>query len=62
MVKIPLKAMEADEETVVEDAMIEFNGMAEIEPNFFKKCFKELAAAFWPLAQKNDWTKSQIRN
>ena len=43
MVKVPLKAMNADEETVVEDAMIEFNGMAEIEPNFFKKCFKDLA-------------------
>lgn len=44
MVTIPLKAMKADEETIVEDAMIEFNGMAEIEPNFFKKCFKDLAA------------------
>jgi hypothetical protein len=39
-----LKAVQVEDETVLEDALVEFNEMAEIEPKFFKKNFKEIFA------------------
>ena len=36
MVRVPLKALEAEDESILEDALIEFNAMAEAEPKFFK--------------------------
>ena len=46
MAKVCMKAVEQDDETVLEDALVEFNELAEIEPKFFRKNFKELFVAF----------------
>jgi len=40
MVALVLKAVQEDDETVLEDLLIEFNEIAEIEPRFFKRDFK----------------------
>ena len=37
-----IKAFEEDEEVILDDALVEFNEMAEIEPKFFRKNFKDL--------------------
>jgi len=42
MVTIVQKAVEKDDEQVLEDLLIEFNEIAEIEPKFFKKNFKDV--------------------
>jgi len=62
MAKVPLKAVEEDDETVLEDALVEFNEMAEIEPKFFRKHFKDLFLAFAPITAKNDYTNNTIRH
>ena len=40
MIDIVMKALHEDDETVLDDALVEFNEMAEIEPRYFKKYFK----------------------
>jgi hypothetical protein len=62
MAKVPLKAVQEDDETVLEDALVEFNEMAEIEPKFFRKHFKDLFLAFAPITAKNDYTNNTIRH
>lgn len=42
MLDLPLRAMKDDDETVLEDAMVEFNEIAEVEPRFFTKHFKDV--------------------
>jgi hypothetical protein len=42
MAQVIMKALKEDDETVLEDALVEFNEMAEIEPKFFRKNFKDL--------------------
>ena len=37
-----MDALAADDETVLEDALVEFNELAEIEPAFFKPYFVEI--------------------
>ena len=37
-----IKAFKEDEEVILDDALVEFNEMAEIEPKFFRKNFKDL--------------------
>lgn len=54
--------MAEDDETVLEDAMNEFNELAEIEPKFFRKHFKDLFIAFSTIVAKNDYTNSTIRH
>ena len=39
MAAVPIKALQLDDETVLEDALVEFNEIAEIEPKFFRKHF-----------------------
>lgn len=56
MVNVPIKALQQDDETILEDAMIEFNEIAEIEPKFFRKHFKEIFEALTPISYKNDYT------
>ena len=41
-----MKALNEDDETVLEDSLVEFNEMAEIEPKFFKKNFKDIFTQF----------------
>lgn len=42
MVHVAIRALQEDEETILEDTLLEFNEMAEIEPKFFRKHFKEI--------------------
>jgi len=62
MVKVPLRALEADEEKIIDDAMVEFNNIAEAEPKFFVNHFKELFFTFTKLIEKNDYCNSSIRH
>lgn len=62
MAQVALKAMQTDDETVLEDALVEFNEMAEIEPKFFRKNFKELFIAFSDIVKKQDYTNPTIRH
>jgi hypothetical protein len=62
MVQVPLKALQQDDETVLEDALVEFNEMAEIEPKFFRKNFKDLFLALSAIVAKNDYTNPTIRH
>lgn len=39
---VPLNALTADEETNLEDALLEFNDMAESEPKFFRFVYKDI--------------------
>lgn len=36
MVQVITSALAAEDETVLEDALVDFNELAEIEPSFFK--------------------------
>jgi hypothetical protein len=62
MANVPIKAVAQDDETVLEDALVEFNEMAEIEPKFFRQNFKEMFNLFLPIVAKNDYTNSSIRH
>jgi hypothetical protein len=62
MAQVALKAAEQDDETVLEDALVEFNEMAEIEPKFFRKNFKDLFIAFSGIVAKDDFTNPTIRH
>lgn len=56
------QAVEQDEETILEDALVEFNELAEVEPGFFKNQFKELYMGLKPIAGKADFTNHTIRH
>lgn len=62
MANVAMKALKQDDETVLEDALLEFNEMAEIEPKFFRKNFKDLFHAFSPIVANSDFTKPSIRH
>jgi hypothetical protein len=62
MAKVCIKALEQDDETVLEDALVEFNEIAEIEPKFFRKNFKDLFMAFSNIVAKDDFTNPTIRH
>jgi len=62
MAQVPLKALQEDDETVLEDALVEFNEIAEIEPKFFRKQFKTLFGMFHPIVAKSDYTNNTIRH
>ncbi len=62
MAQVPIKALQADDETILEDALVEFNEIAEIEPKFFRKHFKDLFAAFTPIVAKKDYANNTIRH
>ena len=62
MAGVAIKALQQDDETVLEDALVEFNEIAEIEPKFFRKHFKQLFQAFHQIVAKNDYTNNTIRH
>ena len=62
MAEVPIKAAREDDETVLEDALVEFNEIAEIEPKFFRKNFADLFNMFHPIVAKNDYTNNTIRH
>ena len=47
---------------MLEDALVEFNELAEVEPKFFRKNFKDLLQLLAPLVLKNDYTNTNIRH
>ncbi len=47
---------------MLEDSLVEFNDLAEVEPKFFSKNFKELFELFSPIVAKNDYTNIAIRH
>jgi len=62
MVNVPLRALEAGDEKLIDDALVEFNNVAEAEPKFFVGVFKELFFAFTRLIEKNDYCNPSIRH
>lgn len=62
MAQVAIKALNEDDETVLEDALVEFNEIAEIEPKFFRKNFRDLFTLFQPIIAKNDYTNNTIRH
>lgn len=62
MVKIPMRALEKEDEGILEDALVEFNAMAEAEPKFFKKNFGDLFEVFNQIITKSDILNSTIRH
>lgn len=62
MTKYVLRCYEGDEETHLEDALIEFTEIAEVEPRYFKQYFKDVFAALSPIAFKTDFTNSSLRH
>ena len=62
MVEVVTTACEKDDETVLEDALVEFNEMAEIEPKFFKPHFKDVYERMKPIVGKSDFANNTIRH
>lgn len=62
MVNVPLRALAADDEKLIDDSLVEFNNVAEAEPKFFVPMFKELFFIFTKLIEKNDYTNMSIRH
>jgi len=49
MTAVVVQAHTEEDETVLEEALIEFNELSEIEPNFFRADFKSIYEAFKPI-------------
>ena len=47
---------------MLEDALVEFNELAEIEPNFFRANFTDLYQAFKPIISHKDFANNSIRH
>jgi hypothetical protein len=52
---------EQEDEVVLQDAWIEFNEIAEIEPKFFQPHFKEIFQSTMDIVSKQDFANGQIR-
>ena len=62
MANVAIKALSLDDETVLDECFVEFIELAEIEPKFFSRNFKELFEIFLPIVGKNDYSKPSIRH
>jgi len=56
MVAVIQMAVEQDDEVVLQDAWIEFNEIAEIEPKFFQSKFKHIFDNTVAIVTKTDFT------
>ena len=56
------QAFAEEDETVLEDCLVEFNELAEIEPNFFRADFETLYTAFKPVVAYKDFANNAIRH
>lgn len=54
-------ALAEDDETVLEDALVEFNDLAEIEPAFFKPYFTGIYNQLRPVVKYQDFANKAIR-
>ena len=55
-------AFEEDDETVLEEALVEMIDLAEIEAGFFRAKFNNLYTAFKPIMEKSDFDKPTLRH
>ena len=62
MIQVVDCALQEDDETIIEDALVEFNELAEVEPAFFKPNFKDVYAKMKPIVSKNDFANNSIRH
>ena len=62
MIQVVDCALQEDDETIIEDALVEFNELAEVEPAFFKPNFKDVYAKLKPIVSKNDFANNSIRH
>jgi hypothetical protein len=62
MTNVIHEAMVKEDETVLEDALVEFNELAEVEPGFFKTHFKQLFGGLKEIAAKSDFDNPTIRH
>ena len=60
MVNVIMEAAKQDDEVVLQDAWIEFNEIAEIEPKFFQSKFKHIFDNTVGIVSKTDFTNPQI--
>lgn len=61
MVQVITSALAAEDETVLEDALVDFNELAEIEPSFFKQHFASIYTALKPVIAYEDFANQSIR-
>jgi len=61
MTQVIIQAHKDSDETVLEDALVEFNELAEIEPAFFKPHFKDIYFALKPIVAEKDFANTSIR-
>lgn len=61
MTNVITAALNEDDETVLEDALVEFNDLAEIEPSFFKPYFAGIYSQLRPVIKYKDFAKTSIR-
>jgi hypothetical protein len=62
MVSVPLKALEQENESILEDSLIEFNQMADAEPKFFKDNFGDLFQVFNKIITNSGEFSSAVRH
>ena len=62
MVNVVTSALQDEDETVIEDALVEFNELAEVEPAFFKPNFKDVYEKFKPIVAYKDFANNSIRH
>ena len=55
MYNVIINANKNDDETVLQDALIEFNEIAEIEPKFFQSKFREIFSNTVQIVEKGDY-------
>lgn len=61
MISVIRAASDQDDETVLQDAFIEFNEIAEIEPKFFQARFKDVFTNTKDIVGKDDFANPAIR-
>lgn len=61
MTKVIINAFNEQDEVVLEDALVEFNELAEIEPIFFKPYFADVYSALKPIIAYADFANPNLR-
>ena len=56
------QAFQEEDESVLEDALVEFNELAEIEPSFFRNDFQAIYTALKPIVAHKDFANNSIRH
>lgn len=62
MTQVVTAALAAEDETTLEDALVEFNELAEVEPSFFRPHFKDIYDQLKPVMAQKDFANNTIRH